>query len=213
MSAAETPGLLERERELHELEAAIAGALDGRGRSLLLEGPAGIGKTELLRAALAIAGARGARTVLARGSEFERGFGFGVVRQLFEPLVAETPEAERAALLSGAAGLAGDALGDGSEAAGADTAFATLHGLYWLCVNLADRRPLVLAVDDLQWADAASLRWIAFLARRIEGLPVLLVATLRTDGAAAEDRPADELVVHRLAETVRPPALSGEAVR
>jgi hypothetical protein len=94
----------------------------------------------------------------------------------------------------------------------ASAPFAALHGLYWLCVNLSDRGPLVLAVDDLQWADAASLRWVSFLARRIEGLPVLLVATLREEGTAGRDAGADDLVVNRVAKTIRPAALSVEAV-
>lgn len=52
--------------------------------------------------------------------------------------------------------------------------FAVLHGIYWLAVNLSADRPLVPAVDDLQWCDTGSLRAMAFLVRRLEGLPVAL---------------------------------------
>src|SRR6266567_2674123 len=93
----------------------------------------------------------------ARGGELEREFPFGIVRQLFEPALARGGKAERREVLSGAAGLAaplfsGDYLTDRASAK-VDPAFATLHGLFWLTSNLAARRPLVLAIDDLHWAD------------------------------------------------------------
>ena len=56
-------------------------------------------------------------------------------------------------------------------AGGGDPAFAVLHGLFWLTANLVEDRPAVLCVDDLQWADGASLRFLSFLARRLESGP------------------------------------------
>jgi len=212
-----TPGadaLLERDIELGRLARALAAVESGTGRTVVLYGPAGIGKTELLKAALDRAGEAGLRAALARASEFEREFPFGVARQLLEPLVAEVPATRRDALFRGAAGLARATLGpvppaDDAPADAERGTFATLHGLYWLVVNLADAEPLVLAVDDLQWADPASLRFVSFLARRIEGLPVLLLATLRSDDV---DGHADELVDDGVAETIRPPALGEAAI-
>ena len=58
--------------------------------------------------------------------------------------------------------------------------FGVLHGLYWLTVNASSRTPLVLAIDDLQYCDTGSLRYLAYLLRRLEGMPVLIVGTLRT---------------------------------
>src|SRR3954468_15760494 len=95
--------LLERDDELTALAAALAAARAGAGRLVLVEGPAGIGKTQLLRAGRAVADRDGVRVLGARASELERDFAFAVVRQLFEPaLVAAAPE-ERAQLLGGAA--------------------------------------------------------------------------------------------------------------
>ena len=68
--------------------------------------------------------------------------------------------------------------------AGADGSFAVLHGLYWLAVNLTAEGPLLLAVDDVQWCDGASLRFLAYLVAPARGLPVLVVGTVRT----GEDR-------------------------
>lgn len=53
------------------------------------------------------------------------------------------------------------------------------HGLYWIVVSLAERRSLLLAIDDAHWADARSLRWLRSLARRIDGLPATLVVAAR----------------------------------
>src|SRR4051794_41924440 len=119
-------------------------------------------------------------TVLrARAVPLERAFSYGVVRQLFEPLALR----EGDALLEGAAGLAGPvlALTAGGDA-GEDVSFAGLHGLYWLTANLAGRAPLVIVVDDGHWADAASLRFLAYLGARLEGLPALLLVAGRRGG-------------------------------
>ena len=167
--------LLEREREL----LAVDGLLE-RGGVLLVEGRAGIGKTALLQEACGRAADLGREVLRARGSELEAGFAFGVVRQLFERRLATAEEAERAALLAGTAGaVRALLLAEVVEASAFDTSFAVLHGLYWLTVNLADRRPLLVMVDDAHWADQPSLRWLAHLAPRLEGDGVALLAAVR----------------------------------
>ena len=167
--------LLEREREL----AAVDDLLE-RGGVVLVEGRAGIGKTALLEEACRRAVGVGHELVRARGSEVETGFAFGVVRQLFERRLVSAAGSERDALLAGSAGAVRPLLlGDLVEASAFDTSFAVLHGLYWLTVNLADRRPLLIAVDDAHWADEPSLRWLAHLAPRLEQVPVALLVALR----------------------------------
>jgi predicted ATPase len=66
--------LLEREHELAELRDALADAQDGRGRVVLVEAPAGLGKTSLLRAASETAGGEGFACLRARAGELERDF-------------------------------------------------------------------------------------------------------------------------------------------
>jgi DNA-binding SARP family transcriptional activator/tetratricopeptide (TPR) repeat protein len=196
-------GLVERDRELAALTAALDRATAGGGGVVVIEGPAGVGKTRLLSELRATAEARGARVLAARSGELERDFAFGVVRQLFEAEVARAP-------LTGAAAPAAAVFGGGSE--DGDISFAALHGLFWLATELAADTPTVLAVDDLQWSDPASLRWFAYLARRLEGVPLLIAATLRTGEPAADAVLVDELLRDPAATSLRPGPLSVDAV-
>jgi DNA-binding CsgD family transcriptional regulator len=168
--------LLERGAELARIEQALAALDHRRGSALIIQGTAGIGKSSLLRAVCGQASKQGLRTLTARGSELERDFGFGIARQLLERPLVCAADAEKTELLTGAAALAGPVLG---LAGRSGNSFAALHGLYWLVANLAAKAPLVLAIDDLQWADEPSLRWLVYLCHRLEGLPVLLAATTR----------------------------------
>jgi DNA-binding SARP family transcriptional activator/DNA-binding CsgD family transcriptional regulator len=174
--------MVDRDREVRVLRGALDDALGGQGRLALIHGPAGIGKSRLLQELRRLGEERGARVLAARGSQLEREFGFGAVRQLFEGLLADP--ARRAELLDGSAASAASVFGDVPDvtepADRADGSFAVLHGLYWLTVNLAAERPVVLAVDDVQWCDAGSVRALAFLLKRLDGLPVLIAVTLRT---------------------------------
>ena len=188
------PELLERGEQLELIESVLARGREGNGGMLVIEGPAGIGKTAMLRAALAVAEARGMRLLRARGAQLEREFAFGVARQLLEVPLATARPAERADLLQGAAGVAAELLGlpgassdAGAVAVGPDPPFAVLHGLYWLCANLAAAGPVCIAVDDAHWADSPSLRFLTFLLPRLEGLgvTVLLGARPRESGADA----------------------------
>ena len=192
MAAAAGP-LLERNEELARIESALADARTGRGRFIVVEGPAGIGKTALLAAARTAAAEGGMRVLRSRGTELERDFAFGVVRQLFEPPLVEASELERADLLLAAAGVAGGLLGlpgapptEGPPSSGVDPSFAILHGLYWLCANLAAAGPLCLLVDDAHWADAPSLRYLAFLLTRLEELDAALVVATRPREAGTD---------------------------
>jgi predicted ATPase len=127
--------LLERERELACIDAAIAMARGGSGRSVVVAGPAGIGKSAVLAAARTASEDGATRFLRARGAELERDFAFGVVRQLFEPMLHEANAAERADLLQGPARLAARVLGlpgaleDGEPPAAPDASFTVLHGL------------------------------------------------------------------------------------
>ena len=206
--------LLEREAELAALEAMLAAAQSGDGRLVVVEGSAGIGKTRLLAEARALAQAAEFEVLSARGGELEGEFAFGIVRQLFEaPLAAATPKL-RAELLAGAAELSASLFASAPTTASGEateSSFAILHGLYWLTANFATRAPRLLVVDDLHWADAPSLRWLHYLARRLEGLPVLLLVGTRPPEQANLPVLVGELLADPSGVVMRPRGLGQES--
>jgi DNA-binding CsgD family transcriptional regulator len=209
-------GLLERHAELHALRRTVAAAGDGRGAVAVVLGEAGLGKTRLLEAAAGLAEGAGLRVLAGRGAELESSFPFGVARQLLEPPLAKLGEEEREAAFAGAARFARalfehpelEARPVAEDAAG----FAALHGLYWLVANLADYGPMAVLVDDAHWADAASLRFVDYLARRVYGLPVALVVAARSGEPASVGERLLRLESSAGASVLQPPPLSGQAV-
>jgi hypothetical protein len=164
-------------------------------------------KTSLVEQGCERARRRGRRVLRARGAQLETGFAFGVVRQLFERELASASPRERAGLLAGPAGPAGELLAGQVAPGGAhDRSFALVHGLYWLTAHLAARQPLLVVVDDAHWADTASLRWLAYLVARLEGPDVAVLTALRP--AEPVSREGALLAVRSMAHTVRPALLS-----
>jgi DNA-binding CsgD family transcriptional regulator len=194
-----------------EAERAATDALVSRGGVLVVEAGAGIGKTALLDEASCRARAAGRDVLIGRGSELEADFPFGVVRQLFEPRLATADRGTRAELLAGPARAAArPLLSEAAAERDVDTSFAVLHGLYWLAVNMADRCPLLIVVDDMHWADPPSLRWLAHVAPRIEGCAIALLVATRPIAPVLESAPLQQL--RACATVVRPHRLSPPAV-
>jgi DNA-binding CsgD family transcriptional regulator len=199
-----TGPLLEREREVEALQASFARARAGEGALILVEGPAGVGKTALVRAARGLADGARLLALAATGSELEQPFAFGVVRQLLEPVI------ERPGVLGGAAGPAARLFESDGRPAAVDAGFEALHNLYWLLVNLADQAPLVVLVDDCQWVDRDSLRFLSYVAQRVEDLPVALLLAGRPPEEAGSLWA--EVAARPAAVALFPPALSRSAV-
>ena len=141
--------LLEREAELELISSLLDQTAAGSGGAAISAAPAGIGKTKLLEAAVEDAPAVGARALVARATEIERGFAFGVVRQLLEPAVVEASEEQRVELFAeppvpGAAAL------DSSPSARPIVTFTRrCTGLLLAARRPRARSPLLVAVDDL----------------------------------------------------------------
>ena len=201
-----TVELLERDTEIALVDALLDEARYGRGRLLVFEGEPGVGKTALVQAAVEHAGTSGMQVLAARGSELERGFAFGLVRQALERAVAGRDE-----LFAGRATLARSALGPpGEQRSAAAATEGTLDGLYWLLAELADTEPLLLAVDDAQWSDEESVAFLRFLALRLPGLPAAVLVSTRppaTDDALAA------LLADPAVDVTRPRALGLEGTR
>jgi tetratricopeptide (TPR) repeat protein len=203
--------LLERDAELGVLAELVARAAGGDGRVGLIEGPPGTGKTRLVAEARQLAAEARMHCLAARGSPMERAYPFGVVRQLFDPVLA-AGHGEHGELFAGPAGRAERLLsGAGEQAGDGGGAFAVYHGLYWLTVNLSAAGPLALLVDDPHWADPPSLAGLEYLGRRLEGLPVLLVVASRPHEPGFDRSILDGLGRETAAREVAPRALSEAA--
>ena len=207
--------LLERGEELGTLGSLLDSAAGGTGRLAVVEGPAGIGKTEVLAAVRRNAADRGMQVFAARGSDLESEFAYGVVRQMFDQRV--TREAtEAASLLGGVASYAAPVFAapgrahDAPEDPGPSPR-ALLHGLFWLVANVAERAPLLLAVDDAQWADPPSLRFVHYLGRRLDELPVAVVLTMKRVGPAHDMELIGRIAAEPEAVVLRLRPLSVEA--
>ena len=210
-AGAASDDLLERDVELSALARLLNKSVARSGGAVLIEGEAGVGKTALLERACDEAVKRGMAVLAGRGGELEREFAWGVVRQLFEPWLSVHKQTQPSPLFAGSASLAGPVFGaDAAPQSRPEESFSTLHGLYWLIVNMSSDVPLLVAVDDLHWADRPSLRFAVYLASRLEGLPVLLLATMRPIGSepAGDTDLLARLRSDRGVEHLRPAPLS-----
>ncbi|MFC9324589.1 AAA family ATPase [Kitasatospora sp. NPDC057015] len=157
-----------RDGELRLLHDALDRSLRGRGGVVALGGAVGTGRTELLHAFSDTAADHGVRVLSAAGSPLERDFPFGIVHQLFQSAGLDpAADAEAARLLDTTATPADDGSPRLTPRA--------LHGLCSLILRLAERVPLLLAVDDRQDADARSLEFLLYLVRRTRTSRVLTV--------------------------------------
>ncbi|EMD23333.1 ATP-binding protein [Amycolatopsis azurea] len=182
--------MIERADQLAAITGAVAEARTGAGEFVVVRGGLGAGRSALLHAAGEEAAARGVRVVRAAATPLERGVVHGVVWLLLEPLL----EAGRRGELLTAVRADSEFPADPADARRTHLVLHELLGLFTEMVR--DTGPVALLVDDLQWADAASARWLAYLAKRMSRLRVLVVATL-LDG----DDSADDIVVKDIART------------
>ena len=196
--------LYERTRETASIDAALARLEDGRGTSLLLEGRAGRGKSTLVEYAVARARERGARTLVARARHLTSGAPFEVLRRLLGPAVEEAGGVDA---LEGAAKFAIPLF-----TPGADLSHGVDYGCQWLIAWLAERAPLVLAIDDAHWADGASLRVLLDVQAEISFQRVAMLIASRPVENPEIQRLLAALAAYPDCEVLTPGTLSRAAV-
>jgi DNA-binding CsgD family transcriptional regulator len=168
--------LVGRDEEIEALDALFRDCVAGRGLVAVIRGPVASGKTTLLRALAEQAAAVGATFLGAVASRAERGLTLGILDQLFRGSVLPAPMASRVAGLIDSRALIGRPTGPepGTVSPVLARVFDELLGIL---VQLAEDRPVVIAVDDMQYADVASLQCLSYLARRAGTSPILTVLT------------------------------------
>jgi DNA-binding CsgD family transcriptional regulator len=162
--------LVGRDQELARVLDVCRAAASGHGSVLVVTGEPGIGKTSLLAAA----GSDDWAAVSALGVEAESAVAFATLQGLLWPLRDALVELEagQEALLRGVLELGPTVEG---------SAFAVGAAVLALLSVASERRPLVLVVDDAQWADVASQEVLCFVGRRLEHERIALVAAVRED--------------------------------
>ena len=174
-----SPELIGRAAEVAALGAALADARRGRGRLVLVEGDAGIGKTRLVEDFTAQAD--GVRVLAGGGIPLASDTPYAPVLGILQALARLHPAAAGGLLPQDAPGRADPFGPTRLLAAAADAVRA-----------VAAETPLVLVVEDLHWADASTRGLVSFLARVIRADPVLLLVTVRAeelDPARPVERP------------------------
>jgi DNA-binding CsgD family transcriptional regulator len=204
-------GLLQRSFELAALERQLQQIRAGAGRVVVVQGPAGVGKSSLVRAVAQSASSAGVRVLNAWAGPLEREAGWGVVRQLFGPTAAG-PDWEHFGV--GAAALARRVLDPDPFAPTptGDAVHAASHGLSWLAYGLAEDAPTLLVVDDVHWADAPSLRWLAQLSGHLADLRLGVLCAVRSGEPATEPATLADLMAAAPEPPLQPRPLGPDAV-
>ncbi len=209
-------GLLERDEDLDRCSAVLDAVRARVGATVVVEGPAGIGKSQLVAQVCTEAAVRGIVPLAVRGNQRDQTMAFGAARTLLARWVTGHGERDRRTLFAGAADFARVPLGvPRAGHRGPDSMIGLTEALYWLVVNAtsllgvgSEEEGLLLAVDDAHWLDEESLQWLEFLSDRLTGLPVVVLLAHRP-----HERPALTRIALRATEVVRPRPLGPAAVR
>lgn len=207
--------LLERDAERAAIATALNAAAGSDGSLLLISGPAGSGKSALLRDATASALAAGARVLRADATQLEEDFAFGIAQQLCRPVLVAAGAAERERWFQGASeqilrALTEERLVTNGHEHNLPTE-AVLYGLHTVVHAMSHDDLVVVIVDDLQWADHGSLRLLAYLAKRLSGSRILLALAVAEECEAPKYALVHELVT-AAARIVVPAPLSPDGV-
>jgi DNA-binding CsgD family transcriptional regulator len=159
------PLLIGRDAEIGHLNALLDEARGGHGRTVLVSGEAGVGKSAVIRDFVQRARGVGVRAFTGECTEID-------ARRPFGPFMDIARAADRLASLPVAP----------TDAATAGVDRYQLHSFFTtLLADLSRERPVIIVVEDLHWADEASLELFPHLARKLRGAPLLIVGTYRSD--------------------------------
>ncbi|MET9914472.1 AAA family ATPase [Streptomyces sp. NPDC006476] len=206
--------IVERDTEWAAIANALRRAEGDAGTVLIVTGPLGIGKSAVLHTLSALAGSKGAQVLSAQGAQAEESFPLGIALQLLEPALARATPSQREKWLAGIPKTLRDILDDrtAGDQLPPEVCPRLLAALESLVMNVADGLPLLILLDDVQWLDSHSLRWLNYVAKRIVGLPVVIVACLQ-EGDLRADRPLVRELVTAAQRVLRLQPLSQAGVR
>lgn len=175
MTVAPGASLIGRERELELLLGFLAGLEGGSAGAVLIGGEAGIGKTRLLTSLIEFARERGVTVLRGAAHPLERMLPFGPLVEALD-LRTSSGDTRRAAI--GRLLMADDAIHPGMPSAG-QLQLRAVELIIDLLEALSDEGPVLVALDDLHWAESSTLLAFRWMLRRLTEVPVLLVASMR----------------------------------
>ncbi|BCB84360.1 transcriptional regulator [Phytohabitans suffuscus] len=187
--------LVERDRESAQLASSLSECLTGKGGVVTISGPVGSGKTALLRAFARRAAESGFVHLSAKASRTERGAAMGVMGQLFGGARLSDDATDKVMRLLDDAALTA-MLRDRDDDSAEQVDVQVRRGLGGVLLELAERAPLLISVDDAHFADAESMQCLLYLIRRIDSARVLVVLT----GTAGMRPPWPRLVAELLSQ-------------
>lgn len=203
LPAARVTPWTDREPELSALLRILSDAGAGRGAIVAISGEAGIGKTRLAEEVIRVGKAKGFRALRSRGFQGEPGVAYGHWADLMREYVRESPDPLLYKVCAGCLSQVvklvpelAERLGPGPPNAALDPGQAQLRffeGIAQFFRNLVKESPLLLLLDDLQWADAASLAVLDYLSRQVASSRLVIVVTHR-DPEAGEEEPLTQLL-------------------
>jgi DNA-binding CsgD family transcriptional regulator len=203
--------LVERSDELAALIKSLADCHRGTGSVVLITGSVASGKTELLSRFAEQATESGALLLKANGSRAERHFPLGVVGQLLQSGSLPGEQVQRLRRRVGDRTV-GDDPATGTDDSAALVTATLIDELCLPVLNLTEHSPVVITVDDVQYADPASLQVLLCLVRRLRSLPLLMVLTKGTGPEAELPAFNAELIAHTPASRIRLGLLSATGV-
>ena len=211
---ASKPSLIERGDETQRLDQVLERAEAGTGGGVRILGPAGVGKTSLVRQAVGLAHARGIEVWSVTAGQLDGNVAYGVVRRLFDARVRGLSAADRRRLNATPARLSLSRLWGVATSLETETASQgdIAHSLSWLLEDLTAADPLMLIVDDAQWADEESLLFLESMSQRLADQPLIIVVAAR-DETQGRSPALAALVADRDAHVLRLDALSEEGTR
>ncbi len=181
LRALDPDALVERDGPLDVLRDAVSSVSRGRGCLVVIEGAPGTGRSTLLEITRRM-GADAALLVLnAHGTPLESDVSHGLALQLLEPELRAAGRRDRGRLLAGDTSAIARAFDERRWPTEAEPGTEpALDELFVVVRSLASQRPVLITVDDAQWADEVSLRLLLYLVQRLEGLAVGVVVTVPT---------------------------------
>ncbi|MEU3622968.1 AAA family ATPase [Amycolatopsis coloradensis] len=204
----DTTALVGRRVELDRLSAGIAGIRSGRAKAVLLRGPAGIGLSSLIAAARRELSVDDIPTLAVNCDPADTQLGYSALRRLFAPLLLRGTVELDSPLFNDCARRAVPVLFEGAES----VSYPILDGLHRFTRNVMAGGPLALVLDDAQWCDVGSLRWLDFLLRRATDVPLFVLLAQRTPAVEPSGPLLAELAADGNCEVLEPGPLSEEEV-